>query len=123
MARKNLDEMADKMEKEIHEGVQEMEGEEEEDRDLVFMRSARTFIEYISYDWDKDEKWQEFKDTHMKGIDAGKEVEAIKREFYKMHIDERLNTGFILNNEDEKARFLDVCKFVGNITSLGQVFK
>ena len=34
--------------------------ETEEEKYLRFSRSCRHFIDYINYDWEKDERWKQF---------------------------------------------------------------
>ena len=59
----------------------------------------------------------------MTHIDSPKEVEEIKREYFKLNVNQRLDTKFTLQNEEEKEEFLEMCKFVGTILSIGQIFK
>ena len=59
----------------------------------------------------------------MKDVKAPKQVEEIKREYFKMNVNSHLNTAFILETDDEKAEFLDYCRYIGTILSLGAIFK
>ena len=59
----------------------------------------------------------------MKDVSSPKQVEEIKREYFKMNINSRLDTEFTLDSEPEKQRFLEMCKYVATILSLGQIFK
>ena len=59
----------------------------------------------------------------MKDIKEPKQIEEIKREYFRMNINRRLNTAFMLETEDEKNEFLDICKYIGTCLSLSQIFK
>ena len=59
----------------------------------------------------------------MSELGSPKQVEEIKREYFKLNVNQRLDTNFTLQNEEEKEEFLEMCKFVGTILSIGQIFK
>ena len=59
----------------------------------------------------------------MKDVKSPKQVEEVKREYFKMNINSRLDSNFTLEDESEKQRFLELCKYVATILSLGQIFK
>lgn len=50
-------------------------------------------------------------------------MEEIKREYFKIRVNNRIDTGFTLQNETEKEEFLEMCKYAGTILSIGQIFK
>ena len=59
----------------------------------------------------------------MKDINAPKQVEEIKREYFKMNVNSRLDTAFMLETDQERTEFLDFCRYIGSILSLSQIFK
>ncbi len=59
----------------------------------------------------------------MKDINAPKQVEEIKREYFKMNVNSRLDTAFMLETDQERTDFLDFCRYIGSILSLSQIFK
>jgi len=59
----------------------------------------------------------------MKDVTGAKEIEEIKREYYKKHINGRIDTSFLLDTEEERMEFLELCKYVGSLLSLGEIFK
>jgi len=87
--------------------------ETEGERAQLFQRNCRHFIDYITYDWEADQKWVEFKATNMKGVTDVKQVEEIKREYFKLNINQRLQTTFVLESESQQKEFLDICKYEG----------
>ena len=40
-----------------------------------------------------------------------------------MNINSRLDTSFTFESEEDRLKFLDICKYMGSILSLGQIFK
>lgn len=94
-----------------------------QDKAIKFKRDCRQFIDYINYDWDSDQNWATFKTDNMKDINSPKQIEEIKREYFKMNVNQRLDTAFFLDTEEEKQEFLDYCKYIGTILSLSQIFK
>ena len=40
-----------------------------------------------------------------------------------MHYNSRLETGFMFNTEEEKQQFLEICKYIGSVLALNQIFK
>jgi len=50
-------------------------------------------------------------------------MEEIKREYFKLRVNNRIDTSFTLHNEKEKEEFLELCKYAGTILSIGQIFK
>ena len=46
--------------------------ESEHEKQAKFRRNCRYFIDYINYDWEHDENWTSFKDTHMKDVKSTK---------------------------------------------------
>lgn len=40
-----------------------------------------------------------------------------------MNVNRRLDTGFVLTTDEEKSQFLELCKYIGTMMSLGQIFK
>ena len=97
--------------------------ETEAERQLRFSRNCRHFIDYINHDWDSDKQWLEFKDKNMKEITSPKEIEQVKREYFRLNVNGRLDTSFTLENEEEKEDFIEMCKYVGSILSIGQIFR
>lgn len=93
------------------------------DKKAMFYRNCRVFIDYINYDWEFDQKWSDFQEANMKDINAPKQVEEIKREYFKMNVNSRLDTAFMLETDQERTDFLDFCRYVGSILSLSQIFK
>ena len=59
----------------------------------------------------------------MKDTLQPKQKEEIKREYFKMNVNSRLDTNFTFDTESDKNKFLEICKYVGSILSLGQIFK
>ena len=59
----------------------------------------------------------------MKDIQSPKQKEEIKREYFKMNVNSRLDTSFTFESENDRLKFLDICKYMGSILSLGQIFK
>ena len=90
---------------------------------MRFRRNCRHFIGYINFNWETDVQWKEFKDTNMKGIENPRQIEEVKREYYKMNVNERLDTSFIMETQSERDEFLDMCKFIASILSLNQLNK
>lgn len=77
--------------------------ESEAERQLRFSRNCRHFIDYINHNWEVDTEWNAFKDKNMEGITSPKEVEQIKREYFRLNVNGRLDTSFMLTTEDEKS--------------------
>ena len=92
--------------------------ESPEERSLRFRRNCRHFIGYINFNWDTDLEWQDFKKVNMKGLDNPKQIEEVKREYYKMNINDRLDTSFVMQTQEERDEFLDMCKYIASILSL-----
>ena len=59
----------------------------------------------------------------MQELKSQKQIEEIKREYFKMNVNRRLDTSFVLNTDEEKSQFLELCKYIGTMLSLGQIFK
>ena len=97
--------------------------ETEAEKQLRFERNCRDFIDYINYDWEADEQWNTFEKANMKDVQSSRQKEEIKREYFKMNVNSRLDTNFTFDTEVDRNKFLDICKYVGSIMSLGQIFK
>lgn len=81
------------------------DGQQEEsdyDRKLRFSRGCRHFIGYINYEWEQDEGWTEFQEKEMKNVTNAKQIEEVKREYYKTRVNSRLDASFVLENEEHK---------------------
>ena len=107
------------MSKENQEAAEQHDNETEAEKQKRFTRNCRDFIDYINYDWETDSEWTTFEQANMKDIQSPKQKEEIKREYFKMNVNQRLDTSFTFETEIEKQQFLDVCKYVGSILSLG----
>ena len=59
----------------------------------------------------------------MKDVKNVRQTEEIKREYFKLNVNSRLDSQFTLHTEEEKEQFIDICKYVGSVMSLGQIFK
>ena len=90
---------------------------------LQFSRNCRIFIGYINYDWEQDLAWTSFQEKNMKDVTADKEIEEIKREYYKQNVNEKIAKNFSFDTEEQKKEFIEVCKYMGNILGLNEVFK
>lgn len=59
----------------------------------------------------------------MKDVNSDKQIEEIKREYYKENINSKIDTSFMFDSDQHKQEFLDICKYVGSILSLTEIFK
>jgi len=90
---------------------------------LRFKRNCRHFIGYINYEWEQDDEWTSFQEENMKDMSNAKQIEEVKREYYKKNMNARVDTSFVLETEEQKQEFLNLCKYVGTILSLNEVYK
>ena len=59
----------------------------------------------------------------MKDVTNAKQIEEVKREYYKTRVNSRLDAAFVLENEEHKQEFLELCKYVGTLLAINEIYK
>lgn len=81
------------------------------------------FFEYINYDWEHSEPWNQFRSMmseEARETKSPQEREEQRRKFYSQKVDSQFDSCYALAEPQEKQAFLDFCRNQASMMSVNK---